>query len=96
MQQITMKRKLPTPYLLVIGSVEAPSQLFLVTDCAIIMEVTIENCIIVLLSAYFAYNICYPRGCVNVMSLLEVIFVNAPLDKLSPSSRLLFSNIESH
>ena len=95
MEEVTTQRKLPTPYLLAIGNIEMPSQIFLVTDCTIVMELTMESCVMVLFSSYFTFNICYPKGCSNVMTVLEIIFTGAPVSKLSPSSRLTFSNIES-
>ena len=91
-----MVKKLKTPYLLTVGELESPTQIFLVTDCKIITEVSLDKVIPTLLSAYFAYNICYSKGTVNVMSTLEIIFLKSSLDKAAPSVKQFLTNIEAH
>ena len=59
-------------------------------------EVSLDKGIPALLSAYFAYNICYPKGTVNVMSILEIIFLKSSLDKAASSVKQFRANNEAH
>ena len=62
-----------TPYILVCGA-DANIQSFLVVDKVIISEVkTFNDLPFALMSAYFVFNICYPRGCNNLFSFMEVM-----------------------
>ena len=83
-----------TPYLLLIGDLkETIEQVFLVTDCSIITEVKQDDSPLVLLSSYFVYNICYPKGCNNLFSFLEVMFFDSSLDKLAPTVKQFYASI---
>ena len=69
----------PEPYILVFQE-----QLFLVIDCMVLMEVVDPESIpILLISAYFVFNIQYPKGCNNFFSFLEVVFLNGNGNKLN-------------
>ena len=72
-------KMLQTPYLLVIGNYVKQLQVFLVVDSKIIMEVTLENCVLVLLSSYFVFN------------FLELMFFKSTLDKLAPSVKQFYA-----
>ena len=65
-------RKQPQPHLFGIGTLAEPEQYFLVIDCIIIGEVKVEQLPLILLAAYFVFNICYVKGCSNMFSFLEV------------------------
>ena len=82
---IAQKKKHPEPYILLTGDINDPDQAFLVIDCQIIGEVELKNIPITLLAAYFVFNICYVKGCHNMYSYLEVLFLNASPDKVSPT-----------
>ena len=75
MEQLIKKKQMPTLYLLLIGDLkETIEQVFLVIDSKIITDVKQADGPLVLLSSYFIYNICYPKGCNNLYSFLEVFF----------------------
>ena len=76
-------KMLQTPYLLVIGNYVKQLQVFLVVDSKIIMEVTLENCVLVLLSSYFVFN------------FLELMFFKSTLDKLAPSVKQFYACLQS-
>ena len=96
LEQAVKNRKVPTPYLLVIGTVQDNEQIFLITDCRVITEVSHDECVLLLLSSYFVYNICYPKGCKSLFSFLEYTFLDTCLDKLSPLVKQFLANIDSH
>ena len=54
------------PYLLCCGDVVGPEQLYLVLDQQILCEVENRDAVFALLSAFFVFNVCYPKGCNNV------------------------------
>ena len=95
MEKVVADKMLQTPYLLVIGNYVEQLQVFLVVDSKIIMEVTLENCVLILLSSYFVFNICYPKGCYNVFSFLELMFFKSTLDKLAPSVKQFYACLQS-
>ncbi len=52
-------------------------QAFLVVDKVIVCECTpIENIPLLLLSAFFCFNIHYPQGCNNFYAFMEYVFLN--------------------
>lgn len=64
-----------TPYILV--SEDEQFQTFLVVDKTIICEVEVLNDIpFVLMSAFFVFNICYPKGCNNLFLFMEILTLN--------------------
>ena len=61
-----------TPYILISG--EEDLQSFLVVDKMIMCEVkSFYDLPFTFMAAYFVFNICYPRGCSNFFSFMEVI-----------------------
>ena len=80
-----MEKKQPEPYALITGDVNNPDQGFLIVDCKVIGEIDLLYVPLNILAAYFVYNICYIKGCHNMFSYLEVLFLNACPDKM-PSS----------
>ena len=83
LQPIIDDRRQPQPYLLATGCLNDPNQVFLVVDCRVIGEVKDDAYPVILLCAYFVYNICYIKGCNNFYSFLEVLFLNRNIDKVS-------------
>ena len=59
------------PYVLLVGSYMEPTQAFLIIDCQVVCEVTLDDVPLALLSSFFVFNICYTRGCANVYAFLE-------------------------
>ena len=78
----------PEPYILMYEE-----QYFLIIDCKEITEVTVEAIPITLLSSYFVFNIKYPKGCNNVFSFFEVLFLDGDGDKLNPTVKNFFAFI---
>lgn len=83
------------PYILVSGDYLEAEQAFLVTDQRVIMEVNIEDIPLVLMSAFFVYNICYPLGCSNFYAFLEVFTLGFNLSKASLSVRHFVSSLDA-
>ena len=48
---------------------------------------------LVLLAAYFVYNIEYRRDCTNLYIFLEIFFLKATTDKMSPSVKHFLSSL---
>lgn len=70
----SVKKGQKSPYILVL---EDGEQAFLVVDKCLVCECTpIENIPILLLSAFFCFNIHYPQGCNNFYSFMEYTFLN--------------------
>lgn len=76
-----------------IGRPEDYSQAFLVMDCRVVFEVKSNDIPITLMGAFFVFNICYPPGCKNYYSLLEVVVLNYPIGKSSSSVKHLYSSL---
>ena len=75
---------------------QEPQQIFLIVDGEIIMEVSSSSCNVVLLSSFFVFNICYPKGCNNVYGFLEFAYFNTTLDKLTPTVKQFLANLSCH
>ncbi len=88
-KSIIRERNQMEPYLLSNGTVNDYNQLFLIVDCEVLGEVSIQTVPVILLAVYFVYNICYPRGCNNLFLFFELMFLKTvgPPDKLPSSVR---------
>ena len=73
------------PYALIVGSWEEARQAFLTVDKQVIMEMDIKDVPLVLMSAFFVYNIHYPSGCSNFYTFMEVFTLGFALDNASPT-----------
>ena len=69
------------PYVLASGNINNCDQLFLIVDCEIVCEISVNVVPLVLLSVYFVFNIFYVRGCNNFYSFLVGIFLKPNIDK---------------
>lgn len=82
-----------TPYILVSGD-DNDVQSFLVVVKTIISEIQCHSDIpFCLMAAYFVFNICYPRGCTNLFSFMEVITLNYPSTKVSATVKYFLSGL---
>ena len=82
------------PYVIIVGSPDHYSQAFLIVDSRLIGEIKeIELVPLVLLASYDVFNICYPKGLGAFYSILEVIVLNLPLTKTSPSVQHVYASI---
>ena len=84
------------PYVIVIGSPSQYTQAFLFIDGKLIGEVSdIELVPLVLVASYYVFNICYPKGLGAFYSIMEVILLNTPLSKTTPSVQHVFTSINN-
>ena len=61
-----------TPYVL-LSENHNEFQAFLIVDKTIVCEMQVFNEIpFILMSSFFVFNICYPKGCTNLYSFMEV------------------------
>ena len=81
----------PQPYILVIGDSGSEWQAFLITDKKVVTEVPFENTPLTLMSAFFVYNICYPNGCTNFYTFMEVVILNFAIEEASTYSKTSFN-----
>ena len=81
------------PYVMLIGSIKKVEQTMLVVDRTIIYVIDIKDVVFALLSCYFVFNICYPKGTSNLFQFLEVVLLDHPT-KLSPASSLFRNALE--
>jgi len=79
-----------------VGDVQSPTQVFLVTDQRVITEIDIDDVPLTLKAAYFAFNICYLKGCNNLLMFMEIDALNFPAHKTSLTVRNLLSNLSVH
>lgn len=77
------------PYILVIGTIKSPEQLFLIADKTVVREVEVNSVLTNLLAAYYMFNVCYPRGLVNLFTFLEVFLLHLNPKKVAPCVKLL-------
>ena len=78
-----------------LGDVGDYNQLFLVTDYKILFEIRRIGIVpVVLLAAYFGFNIKYPIGCNNFYTFMEVFFLgHASANKVPPSVKHMLSSL---
>lgn len=90
------ERQQAEPYIIIIvvGTMGDPSQAFLV-DCHVIGEVELNKIPLVLLAAYFMFNICYCKGCNNMYLYLEVLCLDANASKISPTVKHLITALHN-
>ena len=75
------------PYVVLTGE-------YLVIDKQIVDQVTsVQDIPLLLMSAFFVFNICYPKGCNNFYSFLEVIVLNFSPEKATPSVKYLLTKV---
>lgn len=84
-----------TPYILVTGEDDG-MQTFLVVDKSILSEVPL-NCTLpfVLMAAFFVFNICYPKGCSNLYSFMEIVTLGYPASKSSVTVKHFLSSLQN-
>ena len=82
------------PYILIIGRVEEANQAFLVVDKQIVMSVDIKQIPIILMSAFFVYNIHYPSGCSNFYSFMEAFTLGFALDNATPTVKHFVASLD--
>ncbi len=50
---------------------------------------------LVLLASFYVFNICYPEGLGCFYSMLEVLILNIPLSKATPSVQHIYTSINN-
>lgn len=83
------------PYV-VITLDEDAFQAYLIVDKDVVDEVSIIDIPFILMSAFFVYNICYPKGCNNFYTFLEIVVLKYSAEKASPTVKHLLSKISVH
>ena len=64
------------PYVAVVGEDSDSLQAYLIVDKLVIDELNMDDLPFTLLAAFFVYNICYPKGCTNFYTFLEILLLN--------------------
>lgn len=95
LETIVQDKKQAEPFVIITGDLSCPDQAFLVVDCVIIGTVDITKIPLALLSAYFVFNICYVKGCTNVFSFLEVLLLNASVDKVTTAVKHFLTALQN-
>ena len=85
----------PQPIIIVVGDYQTPEQAFLCSEKKVLGQVDTENLTVVLLSTYYAYNVCYPKGTGNLYSFLAALLFNLNEADMSPSVSGLFARLNS-
>ncbi len=77
------------PYIIV-----KEEEAYLVTDRQVICKIELNHHIpLVLMAAFYIFNICYPIGCKNLYSLLEVLVLGNSMTKTTPCVKHMYSSI---
>ena len=66
----------PQPVTIIIGDYRSPAQAFLACEKKIICEIPTKEIPISLLAPYYIFNMCYPKGCNNFFSFIEIGLFN--------------------
>ena len=68
--------KVPTaqPCIIVRGSLDAIKEAVLIVEKQVIATISAKEVPLVLLSAFYAYNMHYTEGCTNLYTFFEIIF----------------------
>ena len=82
-----------TPYILISEDTEVA---FLIVDKTVVCEIPILMDIpFVLMASYFVFNICYPKGCNNLCSFMEILTLNYPADKASATTKHFLTSLRN-
>ena len=71
MEDIIQRNAKQSPYLLITSF--PARQVFLIVDKPVVCECSVEDVPVMLMSAFFSFNICYTPGCHNYFAFLECI-----------------------
>ena len=66
---------------------------YLVIDKQIVDKVCVQDIPIILMSVFFVFNICYPRGCNNFYTFLEIVILNFSPEKATPCVKYLLTKL---
>ena len=83
------------PFILIKGTYTDAEEIMLVIDTHIVMNVVTEHVPLSLMSAFFVFNVCYPNGCTNFFSLMEVFALDFTLKQTVSSVKHLLSSLFS-
>ena len=86
-------RKQLHPYILV--KIGEDLDVLLVTDGMVVCDVPVAEIPLTLMSAYFVFNICYPKGTVNFFTFLEVLVLGFSPEKASATVKHLLSSLSA-
>jgi len=75
---------------------ESSLQSYLIVDKHVIDEIDFVDIPFALMAAFFVYNICYPKGCTNFYTFLEIVVLKYSAEKAPPSVKFLLSKISAH
>ena len=84
------------PYVLIMGTYQKPKQSFLIVDSHMVVEVNCEDIPLILMCAFFVFNICYTKGCNNFFLFLEYSLLNFRTKKLSTSVSHFLASLHTH
>lgn len=81
-----------TPYI----SLSGYTQPFLIVDRTIVCEEPLFNDIpFTLMSAFFLFSRCYPKGCTNLFSFMEIISLKNPSDRASATVKHFLTSLKN-
>lgn len=75
---------------------EEDLEAYLIVDKLIIDKVPLLSLPYALMSAFFVYNICYPKGCNNFYAFMEIVVLNYCIEKASPCVKFLLTKLKPH
>ena len=78
---------------MVVGDVQDALQAFLVIDHQVVTEMEFRDIPLLLMSAYFVFNICYPHGCNNFYTLMEIFTFKFSVNRASPTVKYLVASL---
>ena len=98
MKRLAEENSILELYIIVTGSAGHYTETFTVIDGKLIGETKDVELIIplVLLAYFYVLNIFYPKGLFSFYSILEVVVLNTPLSKTSPSVQHVFTSIKNN
>jgi len=72
-----------------------PEQIFLCSEKKLLGELNANDAAVFLLSTYYAYNLCYPKGTANIYSFLEAALFNLNKNSMTPTVNGLFARLNN-
>ena len=70
----------PEPLVVVVGDHHDAQQAFLVSENKTVCEITVSDILIYLLAMYYVFNMCYPKGCDDFYSFMEIALFKLPVN----------------
>ena len=86
----------PHPIVILIGDYRDPVQAFLVCEKKVICEIPSKEIPVYLLAPYYIFNMCYPKGCNNFYTFIELGLFNLNTKHVPITVGTFLTRLDTH